>query len=324
MVPFYESGIRLIVFLQSIQWLEAPMRFFTFIGTPDFFVFVLPIVYWCIDAGLGIRIGFILLFSNGFNEIVKLALRGPRPYWISAQVRPLSAEASFGAPSGHAQIAAGVWGTVAAAIRRPWAWVLAVLVIFLIGVSRMYLGVHFLQDVALGWFLGALTLWAFLAFWEPVASWVKGLSFAQQALLAGAATLIIILVDGLLTYSLGKQVIPAEWLANAVRAGQPYPDPLSMEGVLTSSGAFFGLALGLAWIQRRGGYKPSGPLWRRGACFIVGLLGLLALYLGLNQIIPSSATPVGSVFRLIRYAMIGAWVAAGAPLAFHALKLSKA
>src|SRR5512135_266881 len=126
MNAFDASGIQFILLLQQATWLEAPMRFFTFLGTADFFFLVLPVVYWCVDAGLGMRIGFILLFSNAFNEVAKLAFHTPRPYWVSAQVKALAAEASFGVPSGHAQLAAGVWGTAAARMGRAWSWIVAV------------------------------------------------------------------------------------------------------------------------------------------------------------------------------------------------------
>src|SRR5512135_3616764 len=105
----FAGGIDVIRVLQSAGWLEAPMRFFTFLGSEDFFLFVLPVVYWCLDAGLGMRIGFILLFSDALNGMLKLALQSPRPYWTDAQVRPLATESSFGAPSGHAQNATGIW-----------------------------------------------------------------------------------------------------------------------------------------------------------------------------------------------------------------------
>ncbi len=322
MTAVYDSGIHLVLVLQALGWLEAPMRFFTFVGTPDFFIFVLPVVYWCIDSGLGIRIGFILLFSSGLNEVAKLALQGPRPYWISLQVKALAAESSCGAPSGHAQIGAGIWGMVAAAIRRPWAWVLAVVVVFLIGVSRIFLGVHFPHDVLLGWLLGSLTLWAFLTFWNPLAGWIRQMTFLQQSLLAGAVSIAVLLAGGLLSHSLRDFIIPASWLANAARAGQPYPDPLSMEGILTSSGAFLGLALGLAWIGKRGGYHPSGSVWQRVMCFVIGFVGLLILYLGISLVLPSSSPSMtGYAFRLVRYATIGAWVSAGAPVVFRALRL---
>lgn len=322
MTSLQDLGIRIVLLLQAAGWLEAPLRFFTFLGTPDFFILFLPLVYWCIDAGLGIRIGLILLFSNGLNEIVKLALHGPRPYWISPEVKALSAESSFGPPSGHAEIGVGVWGTIAAAVRRPWAWILFLIVVLLIGLSRVYLAVHFPADVILGWLLGGLTLWAFLALWRPVSAWLKQRSFLQLGLLAAGATLLMLIPDGLLSYALRGYVLPSEWMDNAARAGQPYPDPLSMQGVLTASGAFFGLALGLAWIAQRGGYSPSGPIWKRLLCFVVGGLGSLVLYLGLSYVIPSSATLLGSIFRFARYAAIGAWVSAGAPLMFFALRLA--
>jgi hypothetical protein len=35
-------------------WLEAPMKFFSFLGSPNFFLIFLPLVYWCMDAALGI------------------------------------------------------------------------------------------------------------------------------------------------------------------------------------------------------------------------------------------------------------------------------
>ncbi len=322
MTLLYDLGIQWILFLQTFAWLEAPMRFFTFLGTPDFFILVLPVVYWCIDSSLGIRIGFVLLFSNGFNELTKLALQGPRPYWISTQVQAFAAESTFGVPSGHAQIAAGVWGTIAARLHRSWAWIVAVIIVILIGLSRLYLAVHFPHDVIVGWLLGGLTLWAFLALWEPVAAWLKHRTFVQQALLALAISLLFVLVDGLIIYSMRGYVVPSEWMSNAARAGEPYPDPISMEGMLTSSGALLGLALGLAWIERTGGFRPSGPLRTRFLCFVLGLIGLLALYLGLSYILPSDASLIGKVSHLVRYALIGLWISAGAPLVFASLRLT--
>ncbi len=317
----YENGIHIIVLLQTLNWLETPMRFFTFLGSENFFILVLPMVYWCVDSGLGIRIGFILLFSNGFNEIAKLALQGPRPYWISTQVKPLAAESSFGAPSGHSQIAAGVWGTIAAHIGRRWTWVSAAILIFLIGLSRIYLAVHFPHDVLLGWLLGGLTLWVFLTFWERVATWLKQRTFLVQVGLALGISAILILIDALFVYVLRGYALSAEWMANAARASTPLPAPVSMEGMLTSAGAFFGLAIGLGWIEREGGFKPSGPLWKRIICFLIGLIGISVLYLGLKAILPSDDSLAGSSLRFVRYAITGLWVSGGAPFLFFRFNL---
>ncbi len=315
------TGIDVIHLLQSVGWLEAPMRFFTFLGSEDFFLFVLPVIYWCLDAGLGMRIGFILLFSDAFNGMLKLALQSPRPYWTDAQVRALASESSFGAPSGHAQNATGIWGMIGARSRSNAVWWLAGLVIFLVGVSRMYLAVHFPTDVILGWLIGALILSAFLALWEPVAAWLKQRTLGQQLLLSLAAPAVVLAVTGALAYALRGYAVPAHWITNAGRAGGVLPAPISMSGAVTDAGVLLGLALGLIWAQRMGGFQPSGPLWKRLSCLVVGVLGVSVLYLGLKLVFPAGESLVGSPFRFVRYALLGLWISGGAPWAFARLGL---
>jgi len=317
----YASGLGLIAVLQAADWLEAPMRFFTFLGTAEFFFLVLPVIYWCIDAGLGMRIAFILLFSNAFNEIAKLTFHSPRPYWMSGQVKALAAEPTFGLPSGHAQLAAGVWGTIAANLHRLWAWIAASGIIFLIGLSRLYLGVHFPHDVLAGWLLGCLTLWAFLALSQPIARWVGGLSPLRQVLLILAVAATLLLAQALLVNSLPGYFLPPEWASSAARAGGRLPPQISMQGMLTTAGALIGLSLGVLWIGRRGGFQPSGPLWKRELCFIVGFVGVALLHFGLKAIFPAEDSLSGNSLRLVRYVALGLWISAGAPWAFGMLGL---
>ena len=94
-------------------WLIAPMQLFTFLGREEFYLLLLPILYWCVSATLGLRVGMILLLSAGLNDLLKMAFALPRPYWVDPTVRALSPETSFGIPSGHAQNAVAVWGVIA-------------------------------------------------------------------------------------------------------------------------------------------------------------------------------------------------------------------
>ena len=108
-----QSGIDWIIAIQSLgSWLELPMEIFTFLGNENFFFLVLPLIYWSIDAGAGLKVAFILATSNYLNAIVKVLFVAPRPYWVSSQVEPLSLEHTFGIPSGHAQNSAAIWGTM--------------------------------------------------------------------------------------------------------------------------------------------------------------------------------------------------------------------
>ena len=297
------------------------MRFFTFLGSESFFLVVLPTLYWSIDTRLGLRVGFILLTSSLLNGPFKMSLTGPRPYWVSEKVKAFAFESSFGAPSGHAQMSAGIWGTMAVQLRKAWAWIAAIATIFLIGISRIYLGVHFLQDVILGWVLGALVLWAFTAFWESVAAWVKTLGFAKQVVLSFAVSIAFLLAAELIAGVHAGYTLPEEWVKNIMRAGGTVPNPFSMSGQLTGTGMLFGLCVGLAWMEREGGFQASGPVSKRLICYIIGLLGVVILWFGLGKVLPRGEELVPSILRYLRYALVGAWVTGAAPWLFFRFNL---
>jgi membrane-associated phospholipid phosphatase len=320
------SGIAFIIALQSAvgDWFIAPMRFFSYLGNEEFFLLVLPLIYWSVDSALGLRVGFILLTSNLFNNIGKLLFTGPRPYWVSSHVRALwLTETSFGIPSGHAQNAASVWGMFAVYGKRTWIWVVSITVIFLIGFSRMVLGVHFPHDVIFGWLLGALILWAFTRFWEPVGAWVGKKTLSRQILLAFIVSLIFIALGfGTWTLRSGYQ-IPETWVSNALLAGTELPDPVNPNSTFTSAGTFFGLAAGAAWIMSMGGYQASGPIEKRAIRYVIGLIGVLIFYMGLGAILPDGNGFVFYLLRYIRYALVGWWVSGGAPWVFVRFNLAE-
>ncbi|MHB8778351.1 MAG: phosphatase PAP2 family protein [Anaerolineales bacterium] len=322
MQTFIDSEIAFVIALQGFgDWMILPMRFFSYLGTEDFFFLVLPLIYWSIDSALGLRVGFILITSNLFNYMGKLLFAGPRPYWASSHVRALWAETSFGAPSGHAQNAMSVWGIIAASRRRVWIWVAAILLIFLIGFSRIFLGAHFPHDVIIGWLFGAGILWAFVRFWDPVAAWLGNKSFRQQTIIALMISLVIIAM-GLAVVSLRHDdQIPVSWMDNALLAGTELPAPVDPNGIFTSAGTFFGLAFGLAWIVSMGGYQAAGSLWMRALRYVIGLIGVLILWMGLGEIFPRGDGVLIYSLRFIRYALVGWWVTGGAPWVFMRLKL---
>ncbi len=119
----------------------------------------------------------LLLVSVGggvlLSTLLKIGFDRPRPNLVPHGSIVYSA--SF--PSGHAMMAAIVYLTLGALLARiqpePWfkiyLLVLAVLLTVLVGISRVYLGVHWPTDVLAGWTVGAA--WA-LACWL-VARWLQ-------------------------------------------------------------------------------------------------------------------------------------------------------
>jgi len=318
-----QTGVNWIVAIQSLGgWLEAPMKFFSFLGLENFFFLVLPLIYWSIDAGLGLKVAIILVLSNNLQGIFKLLFADPRPYWISAQVKAFTAEETFGIPSGHAQSAIALWGIMAAGIHKRWAWIVAFILAFLIGISRLYLGVHFVHDVLAGWLIGGLLLWAVIVLWDSAAVWLKGRTLGQQVLIAFVVSLVFLAIGVGSAVRLDGYSFPEEWKANALRAG-PLPDPVSVEGILTSSGSLFGLAAGAAWIASRGGYQASGPIEKRALRYVIGLIGILIFWFGLGQLFPRDESLISYFLRYLRYSLVGFWIIAGAPGLFFHFKLAE-
>ena len=325
MQAFWDSGVHLIQALQTIPWLVAPMKLFSFLGSEEFFLFMPPLLYWCVDTALGLRVGLIILFSTWSNEVLKVLIHDPRPYWISSDVNAYASETSFGVPSGHSQSAVSVWGMIAYYVNRRWVWALCIAVIVFIGISRMYLGVHFPTDVLAGWLAGIILLLCFIKFWNPIASWLGRLSFGGQILVAFLVSMGFIVIMWLAILPLSNWSIPAEWIRNVAAAfpDGPMPDPVSMEGPITAAGTLFGLALGLAWFNRLGGFGIEGSIGQRTVRFLIGLAGLAILYLGLKLVFPSGEGALPYLFRYVRYGLVGAWVTGGAPWLFVRLKLAK-
>jgi membrane-associated phospholipid phosphatase len=91
------------------------------------------------------------LINFGLKEIF---LRG-RPAYLNAFIRDIG----YSFPSGHAMISVAFYGSLTYILfqelqsltRKVGLVILTLIVIFLIGFSRLYLGVHYLTDVLAGW-----------------------------------------------------------------------------------------------------------------------------------------------------------------------------
>jgi membrane-associated phospholipid phosphatase len=326
MESILEMGIMLNLFLQGLgSWMTAPMQFFTFLGNEEFFLLIMPVIFWCVSPRIGLRVGLLLLISAGLNGAFKLLFQGPRPYWVDGQITAFTTEPSFGAPSGHAMNAASVWGGLAASIRKPWAWTAAALIVFLIGLSRLYMGVHFPHDVLMGWLIGALFLFVFLKAEKPVGAWLKSFSPPAQVGIIFTGSIFLILLGVLSRLSLGAWEVPAAWAANAALAvpGADPIHPLALSGLMTNAGALFGIGVGMLWLPYLGGFDAGGPLLKRALRFLVGVAGVLLIWRGLGMVLPGGEDLAGYVFRYLRYALVGLWISALAPFIFTSVGLAE-
>lgn len=321
----HEIGIQIVLFFQGLgSWLATPMNLLSFLGNEEFFLLLAPALYWCIDSQVGLRIGLLLMISGSFNAFFKLLFFQPRPYWIDPAVKAFDAETSFGIPSGHAQHSIVVWGGLAASFRKRWLWTTALLLILLIGLSRLFLGVHFPGDVLAGWLIGATVLAVYLKLEPRVKRSLNSLPAFQQTAIALAFSLILIVMGLAVRLSLVHWELPAAWVANA-QAANPDAEPINptdISGLVSNSGVFFGLCLGAIFISRYRGFKAQGENGQLILRYLIGTAVILLLWAGLRAIFPGGEDLLSQVLRYVRYGLVGFWVSGGAPWVFKKLKLA--
>ena len=151
--------------LTLILWAQefanpALTAFFTAItslGSLEFYMFTIPIVYWMVDKHLGFRFSIFFIFSAYVNSGVKHIFVTERP---PSELRLVHQE-GYAFPSGHAQGSTAFWGFLALNLKKPLAWVGSVAMVLLVSCSRIYLGVHWPIDILGGLTIGVLLLLAY-------------------------------------------------------------------------------------------------------------------------------------------------------------------
>jgi membrane-associated phospholipid phosphatase len=147
-------GPRLIEILQNLfapqfNWIFAAI---TLLGDDAVLVGLGAVVYWCLDKRSGRLVTYVLLFGAYLNFFLKILVQWPRP---PVELRIIEKdETSYGFPSGHAQDSTTFWAWMCLDFRR---WILAALgtmIVIAVGISRIYLGVHYPAQVIGGWVIG--------------------------------------------------------------------------------------------------------------------------------------------------------------------------
>ena len=324
-----QIGIDLILWLQQFSpTFDGVMRGLSALGAETFYTLVLTFAYWCIDIHLGVRIAVLLVASNYVNTLAKWLFHAPRPYWVDGQVQAIAAESSYGAPSGHAQNAAAVWGGVALWFKSRWVWLAAGLLTLAISLSRLYLGVHFLHDVLLGWLLGVIVLIVYLRLEQPVGRWLSAQSLGKQTATALGISLLMVGL-GLLTQAVLSGITdPPAWseqaaLALSTTADQPAIDPRNREGLFSMAGTIFGLIVGVGLMRRYAPFSAAGVWWKRIVRFVLGLIVVVVLQVGLAALFPSEPEWIALLLRSVRYAALMLWAVWLAPWVFLRLGLAE-
>ena len=177
--------------------------------------------------------------------------------------------------------------------------VLSVTLIGLVGLSRVYIGVHWLGDVVAGWAVGILILIAIWKLEEPTRSFLSRHNPNLQYL-------------GLVIFGLGALIL-TETLS-----------PLTAVGLAAnfgpSGGLIIGLGIGLALEKRYVNFEiapKQGEKWRTALRVILGLIIVFAVAASLSLMFPEGVYWMGAIqYALVTISVIFIW-----PLLFRKLDL---
>jgi undecaprenyl-diphosphatase len=144
------------------SWLEEGARDITALGSVAVLTILVAVIAGHLMLAGRARTGWFLVGAAVGGTVISTALKNifdrPRPD-LTGIVRIYTA--SF--PSGHATASAVVYLTIGALLaatverwgHKAFYLVVAIFLTLIVGLSRMYLGVHYPSDVLAGWLIGA-------------------------------------------------------------------------------------------------------------------------------------------------------------------------
>jgi undecaprenyl-diphosphatase len=155
---WFDTAVLLWIHGHSPGWFYEPMLLITALG---YYWVVLPLMaialYTFYHKGAQISAAMLVISTVGsvvLTTVLKVIFQRSRPELFDSGY----AASFYSFPSGHATVAVGFYGTLtlllAWRLKGFWRWVVAVsgvVLVLLIGFSRMYLGVHYPMDIIAGY-----------------------------------------------------------------------------------------------------------------------------------------------------------------------------
>lgn len=293
-ISMFPGEIGFLKILEGIRsdFLNSLFGFITMLGEEAIIVILLATIYFAVNKTLAKKVFFTSVTSMCFNGCVKNIAKVSRPFADNeiTCVKPDTAT-GYSFPSGHTQTFTTWSTTFAFHFKKWWLFLVASVLILLVGFSRMYLGAHFPSDVIFGI--------------------IFGLIFA-----IGLSVLFDKINNKLILYAVSAGIFIPFMIYFLVSANSLYADFFKT----------FGMILGLVFVEwfetKYVQFDTNVAVWKRIIRIVVGVL----LALGIKSLVKltyQSITilPIVLILDTLRYFLLvvisfGIW-----PLVFKKLKL---
>lgn len=279
----FKFNYEILRFIQSFSntYLSYFAILCTMMGEEYFYTIILTYIFWCKNKEIGYKLGFSFLSSGIINNAIKDSFKVKRPIGTKGIFSMRTETATgYSFPSGHTEGAASFWSSLMVILKRKSVYAIGSIVIILVGLSRLYLGVHWPTDVIFGIIFGVS--WTFFA----IFIYDKAMKTNKQLLLV---ILPILAFVGLLFFK--------------------STDYLKSLGIFT--GFFCGFFIESKYIN----FETEATLPMQVLKMVFGVSVLLLLKIYLKELFP-----LGDPSDFLRYAILGIWVTCGAPIIFKKVK----
>lgn len=279
--------------LRHIAELHTPFQnhvaqFLTLFGEQFLLVAIAVFIYWNINRKKGFVIAMSLINALTAMGIIKAVVRFPRPWILMEDIETIRLQTATGYsfPSGHTTGAASTFTSIAVTFRKRWLSIVCAVMITLTGLSRIYLCVHWPQDVIGGILIGC------------------GLSF----LLAGPfgrlydnkeKSIRITLILGIITAVL--------FIVISILLSVDKIDAMAFEDLNITFSTYSGLAFGYALERKVFDFKAEeGSRKIKVLRYVIGLAVMAGILFGMKELFIALGI-YNPVTRAFRYFLVGFW-----------------
>lgn len=270
----------------------------SFFGEETFVIAIVLLVFWNINKQKGFALYMNVLTSVLIMGILKAVVRAPRPFVVLDDIagKRMGTATGYSFPSGHTTTAASFYTSLALLLKKRICSIIAAIMIVLVGVSRLYLGVHWPNDVFAGLLIGVsisflLYRWSLQLFEDRV----RLVRFSiRYGFIATLASLIL-----------------------SVLLNMELVDPVAFNDLMKTLALAGAGLLGFGFEEQIVRYRVEASLTKKILRYLLGM-GVVIAIIASKALFPPSIYAISS---FIRYSLVGVWATVLFPITGKSLHL---